>query len=410
MSEIGSAMSDAGARWGRVAADGTVYVRTPDGGERPVGSWQAGPPEEGLAHFARRYEDLLTEVRLLQTRIETGRADPRATLARAAELRAGLGSAAVVGDLAELARRLDAVTAAAQARQAELTARKAAARAEVTAIKQRLTEEAEALAESTQWKVAGDRLRELAGQWPRGHGADRRAEDELWARFRAARTSFERRRGSHFATLDQERRAAEARKEALVAAAEALADSTDWGPTANRLKALMAEWKEAGRAGKETDEALWRRFRAAQDAFFTRRAGHHAAQEEERAAHGRRKAELLARAEAVDPQADLERARAVLREVTEAWDRVGPAPRDDEAALADRLRAVQERVRRAGEQVARREAAASNPLVGSLRDAVDRLEGQVAAARAAGRDDEASRLERDLAARRQWLAQAERSL
>src|SRR5262245_11496074 len=50
-------------RWGRVDADGTVFVRTADG-ERPVGSWQAGDPAEGLAHYARRFDDIRTEVEL----------------------------------------------------------------------------------------------------------------------------------------------------------------------------------------------------------------------------------------------------------------------------------------------------------------------------------------------------------
>ena len=53
---------------GRIAEDGTVYVRTAEG-EREVGSWQAGTPEEGLAHFIRRYDDLATEVGLLETRL-----------------------------------------------------------------------------------------------------------------------------------------------------------------------------------------------------------------------------------------------------------------------------------------------------------------------------------------------------
>jgi hypothetical protein len=53
------------SEFGRVDSDGTVWVKTPDG-ERTVGSWQAGTPEEGLAHFARRYEVLSTEVALLE--------------------------------------------------------------------------------------------------------------------------------------------------------------------------------------------------------------------------------------------------------------------------------------------------------------------------------------------------------
>ena len=60
--------------YGRVDADGTVYVKTADG-DRVVGSWQAGTPEEGLAHFARRFADLVTEVDLVEARLKSGAAD-----------------------------------------------------------------------------------------------------------------------------------------------------------------------------------------------------------------------------------------------------------------------------------------------------------------------------------------------
>src|SRR5919202_222930 len=62
--------ADLGA-FGRVDPDGTVYVRTA-AGERAVGSWHAGDPQAGLAHFARRYDELATRVRLLHERLVAG--------------------------------------------------------------------------------------------------------------------------------------------------------------------------------------------------------------------------------------------------------------------------------------------------------------------------------------------------
>ena len=47
--------------------------------------------------------------------------------------------------------------------------------------------------------------------------------------------------------------------------AEALADSTDWGPTAAAFRDLLAQWKQAGRASKDVDDALWQRFKGAQE-------------------------------------------------------------------------------------------------------------------------------------------------
>src|SRR5205823_4136705 len=82
--------------WGRVDADGTVWVRTATA-ERAVGSWQAGPPEAGLAHFVRRYQDLATEVTLLEIRLRSGAGDPRSTFAQARTLRDTLPTAAATG-------------------------------------------------------------------------------------------------------------------------------------------------------------------------------------------------------------------------------------------------------------------------------------------------------------------------
>src|SRR5690242_17665254 len=98
-------MSDPTA-FGRVDADGTVYLKTA-AGERAVGSWQAGTPEEGLAHFARRFADLATEVDLIEARLGSGTADATHSLSSIRRLRGGLDTAHVVGDVDGLAARLD---------------------------------------------------------------------------------------------------------------------------------------------------------------------------------------------------------------------------------------------------------------------------------------------------------------
>src|SRR5450631_3263658 len=253
--------------WGRIAEDGTVYVRTADEGERAVGSWQAGTPEEGLAHFIRRYDDLATEVGLLETRLASGAASASSTVVAVSKLRASLPTANAVGDLTTLDVRLCALLATAEAKRAD----KAAAATKAVDAKKALAEEAENLAQSTQWKPSGDRLRAIVDEWKEIKGVDRKIDTELWKRVSAARAEFGRRRGAHFATLDEQRKEAVAYKEKLATEAESLAGSTEWTPTANRYKSLMSQWKAAARASKDVDEALWQRFRAAQDTFFTRR-------------------------------------------------------------------------------------------------------------------------------------------
>lgn len=353
-------------RWGRVDADGTVYVRTPDG-ERVVGSWLAGPPEEGLAYYARRYADLLTEVDLLERRAASG--DPAAARSGATTLRAALVDARAVGDLAALEERLAAVEQLAQDRLDARRAERAAAAAAVAARQEELAVEAEALAERSDWKAAGDRLRALVEEWKdtqRAPGRDRRAETARWRRIAAAREEFTRRRGAHFAARAEGQHASRDAKERIVAEAERLAGSDQWAPTAARFRSLMTEWKAAGRSGKAADDELWQRFRTAQETFFARRNAAFAERDEqERRRQQRVRQSELANAAATGP----------------ARDPTGGRPQRPDPA--------------------------GSPLVTRLRESVGKLEARARRAREEGRDADAAAVEEALATQRQWLRRAE---
>ena len=133
--------------------------------------------------------------------------------------------------------------------------------------------EAERLAAGNDWRGGVNRFRALLDQWKALPRLDRATDDELWHRFSSARTTYTRRRKAQFARENEAREAARVIKEQLVVEAEALADSTDWGPTTGAYRDLMTRWKAAGPAPRGVDEALWKRFRAAQDTFFARQAG-----------------------------------------------------------------------------------------------------------------------------------------
>ena len=122
----------------------------------------------------------------------------------------------------------------------------------------------------------------------------------MWQRFSAARNSFDRARRVWFAQLDTQQSEAKATKTRLVADAERLSTSKDWAPTAGAFKRLMDEWRRAGRAGRQDDDALWARFRAAQDAFFTARHAASAVEDEEYAQNLVVKEALLTEAEGID--------------------------------------------------------------------------------------------------------------
>lgn len=139
--------------WGRVDETGTVYVRTADG-EREVGSWQAGSPEEALAYFERKYEGLVVEIGLLERRVKTTDLAPKDALTAIEHLRAAVTEAHAVGDLAALAKRLDALTEQVDARREERKVAKAKASEEARTAKDDLVTEAEQLAQSEQWRAA----------------------------------------------------------------------------------------------------------------------------------------------------------------------------------------------------------------------------------------------------------------
>ncbi|MGY1831906.1 DUF349 domain-containing protein [Geodermatophilus sp. SYSU D01180] len=396
------------ARWGRVDEDGTVYVRTADG-ERAVGSWQAGDPAAGLAHFARRYDDLATEVGLLEARLKAHTGNPNELKAKAQALADSIPTATAVGDLDALAARARAMVGTADSAAAESRAEKAAARAAQVARKEALAAEAEEIAaESTSWKAAGDRLKAIVEEWKTIRGIDRKTDEALWSRFAAARDAFGRRRGAHFAALDAQRGEARAAKQELIAEAQRLSTSTDWGPTSAAMRSLMDRWKAVPRTGRDGDDDLWKQFRAAQDVFFTARAESDKARNSEQLANQQAKEELLAEAEKLDPSTDLRGAQAALRRIQERYDAIGHVPRGAMRSLEDRMQAVEQRVRGATD-AGRVRTAPENPMVTSMRAAVTKAEEQLAKAEASGDAKRISRARADLETRREWLAEAERS-
>lgn len=399
-------------RWGRVDEEGTVWLRAEANvgdGERAVGSWQAGDAAEGLLHFARRFDDLRTEAELLVTRLGAGRGDARTALRSAAALRERLADAAVIGDVAGLTARLDTVVAVAERAVEQEKAAKAGARDEAVARKEALIAEAETLAEeTTRWKHAGDRFAQMLDDWKTIKGIDRKTDDALWKRFSRARETFTRRRGAHFAELDRARTAARTRKEELVVEAEGLTGSTDWGTTAGRYKELMAEWKAAGRTSKDADDTLWARFRSAQDTFFTRRSAAFTERDAEFEANARAKEELLTEAARIDV-ADVDAARAALRDVQERWDAVGKVPRERIREFADRLAEVEHRIRTAVDRRWHQVNPETEARVEQFRARVEQYEAAAQKAHAAGDRRRAQEAERQAAQWREWLATAEQA-
>lgn len=398
--------------WGRVDEDGTVYVRTTEG-ERVVGSWQAGAPEEALAFFRRKYDQLVTKVELLEQRLHNTDLSAAQALDSISRLRAEITQANAVGDLESLANRLDRLGETAQQRKVEQRQAQEEARNEAREVKERIVAEAERVAEeTTHWKSGGERMRQLIEEWKAAPRADRGTEQALWRRMSAARNSFSKRRKAYFANLDQQREQIRLDKEKIVEEAESLADSTDWGPTAGRYRELLEQWKAAGRADRTSEDKLWSRFKAAQDIFFQARAAVFAERDAELQGNADVKEELLAEARSVLPVRDPREARAQLRDLKERWDEAGEVPRKDRERLEGEFRKIEDTVRKSEEQEWRRSgpAAHAESMVQTLRDSVERQKASLERARASGDEGAARKAERTLAEGENLLRAAERQL
>ncbi|MEU4362889.1 DUF349 domain-containing protein [Promicromonospora sp. NPDC023987] len=403
-------------KFGRVDEDGSVYVREA-AGERVVGQFPGVSTEEALALYVRRYLDLAAKVGLFEARLESADLSVREIDQTLQKLGEETAEPAAVGDLDALRARVETLRGLSAERRAALEEARSAAKAEAVAARTSIVEAAEKIAATDpskmQWRPAGEELRTLLDSWKdaqrSGPRIDRPTEESLWKRFSHARTAFDRERRHFFADLEQRNSAAKIEKEKLVSEAEALSGSTDWGYTAGAYRDLMTRWKAAGRASRKDDDALWARFRAAQDRFFQARDAENAVIDAEYGENLKVKEELLAEAEALVPVKDLNKAKAALRGIQERWEDAGKVPRGDIQRVEGRLRAVESAVRDADQAQWKR----SNPetraraegAAAQLESAIAGLEAELAAAQDKGDKRKVSELEAAVAARRSWLEQ-----
>jgi len=405
------------ARFGRVAEDGTVFVKDGEG-ERAVGSYPGATDEEALQYFARKYDELYAAADLLTQRA----ALPEVTSKDLAEgltgLRTHIGEANVVGDLVALTALVDGVESQITSKRESESAARAAAKAEALTVREDLVAQAEAIAgqpvERIQWKTSSATMRALLDSWKEqqrtGARLDKDVEAALWQRFSRARNSFDKARRTHFAELETTRTAARSSKEKLVKEAQALATSKDWAATAGAFKRLMDQWRQAGRASRAEDDALWEQFKAAQDSFFAAKDAVVAAEDEEYRANLEVKLGLLAEAEKLLPVQDLEATKAALRVIQDKWDAAGKVPRADIDRTEKGMRRVEAAVREADEKKWRRTnpevTARAQSLATQLEASLAKVEEELAQAQAKGNSTKIADLTAKLEAQRSWLEQA----
>ncbi|WP_062133592.1 DUF349 domain-containing protein [Demequina aestuarii] len=392
-------------------------VSVTDGDDtRVVGPAKGDDP---LKPYVKAYFELKASIERFHARLESAGLSPKDIDEALTGLRESLVAPAAVGDLPALRERLDIVAGEAEAIRERIQEERRAAREEALADRERIVARAEWIAEKPEaqvhWKDDTAELRSLLDEWKASQRGNARipkdAEKAMWKRFTTARSSFEKARKHHFAELDRANSDVASRKEQLAARAETLAESTDWDRTAREFRDLMAEWKRSGRGRRSVDDALWKRFQTAQDAFFESRRAASNAEDEALADNVAAKEAAVAEAEGILPIKDLNAAKQALRVAQDRFEDAGMVPRGDVARLNKRMGAVEKAVRDAEDarwhqrnpEIERRATGAA----AQLQAAIAGLEDDLATAESKGDKRRIKEAEEALAARRSWLEQIE---
>ncbi|HEU4730721.1 MAG TPA: DUF349 domain-containing protein [Kofleriaceae bacterium] len=238
-----------------------------------------------------------------------------------------------------------------------------------------LIETAKQMLEAPATPDLGNRLRGLQALWKEVGPMPQRRSKELWELFKATCDQvYDKVRGIR--AIEHEKFAEVAKvKEALIAEAEAVAESTDWASTAEKLKALQQQWKASGHLPRKQGDELWKRFRAACDRFFERRQPEIEARRAEEAANLAAKQQLIARAQAVASAAPAEggwgKSIAELKELQRQWKDIGFVPRRDADAVYRAFRAACDSLFEKRDEARDAEANAHRAQIDALRGEID---------------------------------------
>jgi hypothetical protein len=294
----------------------------PSGSDRVLGVVDEANPL-GMAFFALAYPRLVAEIDELEVEVRAAKNKLpfRDRIRKRAET---LTDSDVLGDVTALVARL-----------ARLDSEIEAEVGDRTAAKERLAAEAESLADSTDWKATGERMKALFEEWKTIGSAGKEADEALWARFSSAREQFNTRRKTDFEERQATRGAAKERKEALIAQAEAAVagESIDYRSVGDKLRSIQAKWKEAGSAGRTDDDELWGRLQAITKPFYEQRSAWYTANQLAKEA-------LIARAEELSSSEDWNGTANALKALQAEWKQVGTAGREADETLWTKFRAA----------------------------------------------------------------------
>lgn len=398
--------------FGRVDETNTVFVKDGDT-ERQVGQYPNVTQDEALAYFAKKFDDLEAQVRILEQRVAAGITDSKSLKSGHDALVRELLEPNVVGNIQGLRNRVTRLAEGIAASAAKAQEERTESVTKALADKEQIAVKAESLIQNMggiNWKKAAAEMNDLFESWQRlqkeGPKIPKSQTDPIWKRFSQSRAKFEAGRRSYFADLDAKFKEAKKAKTQLAEAAEAL--SVKGSDAAAEYRRLQDQWKGAGKAGK-VEDALWTRFRAAGDAIFAAKKEQETELRVTQGENLKLKLELLTRAEAIEVS-DLAKAKAEMSQIQTQWLKIGHIPKDDIRKLEDRMKKVEKSLTDAQADEWRRSdpaaKARSNSLVEQLETAIEGLEKELAQAPAAKKKDVQSQID----ARKSWLVAAQQAV
>lgn len=397
-------------QFGRVDAENNVFVI--DGTERKVGQYPGVSPDEALAYFVRKFEDIAAQVRILEQRV-ANKVDSHGMKKMAAKLAEDLKEPAAVGDIADLRRRVGNLDEKISALVAEKHEASKEATAEAMESRVKIATRAEEIANQdvakTQWKTSGAEMTKLFEQWQElqksGPKVAKSEADAIWKRFSSARTRFETAKRGYFAGLDATNKQVKAKKNSIVEQAEALAAKGSDDIAAYRK--LLDEWKNSGRTPGKSDDALWARFKAAGDLIFSKKTETAVVENAEQEKNLAAKLEILKEAAGIDPDKDLAAAKKTLQSIQQRWEKAGRVPKDKLRETEDKLRAIEAKVRKVEEDQWRKTDPAaierSNSVTAQLEDSIKKLEAALEKATTSKDAKKIKDATEALEARKAWL-------
>jgi hypothetical protein len=210
-------------------------------------------------------------------------------------------------------------------------------------VQETLLKRLEGLREEPDVAAVAKQLRVVQDEWHKVRAVPREKGRELWQRYKTVEGELRARCEDHFQHMAVERAENLRLKEGLCEQAEALTESIDWIRTAETIKGLQAQWKTLGPVTPGHEKAIWERFRAACDHFFTRRKHDLADRKTVWTANLQKKEALCAQIEVLAETTDWDRALVDVKRVQNDWRTVGPVKRSRADAILLRFRGACEK-------------------------------------------------------------------